>query len=308
MSDFWNGKHVLVTGGTGFLGSYLIPKLRAAGAQVESVSSEECDLRHETNVEWLFLNQEHIDVLFHLAATVGGIHANMLRPAMFLYDNVLMNTLIVEHARRAEVGKLVAVGSVCMYPKWTPAPFIEENLWEGYPEETNAAYGISKRTLLTHQQAIRKQYGCNDVMVIPTNLYGPGDNSDHVIPDLIERMLDAKRNNTPLTVWGTGRATRDFLYVEDCADALMKAGEWYQGSDPINLGSGVEMSIAGLVELLRKVIGFEGDIKWDGTKPDGQPRRVLNSQRAWDAFSWKATTTLEDGLRQTVAWWQNNAA
>lgn len=301
MSDFWNGKHVLVTGGSGFLGSYLIPKLQAAGARVKAFSSDGCDLRYENHVQSLFSSQSHFDVVFHLAATVGGIGANMQRPATFLYDNTLMNTLIVEHARRAEVGKLVAVGSVCMYPKWAPAPFIEENLWEGYPEETNAPYGVSKRALLVHLQAARLQYGFNGVMVIPTNLYGPGDTSDHVIPDLIKRMAIAKQRDEPLTVWGTGRATRDFLYVDDCAEALMSAGEWYQGIDPINLGSGVEVSIAGLVELLRKVIGFEGEVKWDGTKPDGQPRRVLNSNRAWHWLKWKATTTLEDGLRKTVA-------
>lgn len=301
MSDFWNGKHVLVTGGTGFLGSYLVPRLQAAGARVKAFNSFECDLRYENQVIKLFSHNDRFDVVFHLAAEVGGIGANMQRPATFLYDNTLMNTFIVEYARRTEVGKLVAVGSVCMYPKWAPTPFIEENLWEGYPEETNAPYGVSKRALLVHLQAARRQYGFNGVMVIPTNLYGPGDTSDHVIPDLIKRMVAAKRNGATLTVWGTGRATRDFLYVDDCAEALMQAGEWYQGVDPINLGSGVEMSIAGLVELLRKVIGFTGEVKWDGTKPDGQPRRVLNSNRAWNWLKWKATTTLEDGLRKTVA-------
>jgi nucleoside-diphosphate-sugar epimerase len=307
---FWQDRRVIVTGGSGFLGSHLVTALENSGAVVFVPRSAQFDLRTMDGVKRMFMATGRPDYLFHLAATVGGIGANMRTPADFLYQNTIMNTLVMEQARVINVGKIVAVGSVCSYPKWCPTPFVEENLWAGYPEETNAPYGESKRALLVHLQALRRQYGVNGVYLIPTNLYGPGDNSDpitsHVIPALILRMMDAQRRREPMTVWGTGNASRDFLYVRDCSRALMLAAERYNGIEPVNLGSGTETTISGLVQMLAEVIGYDGEIKWDTTRPDGQPRRVLNSNRAWQSFGWKATTELRDGLVRTVNWMRDN--
>lgn len=306
---YWEGKRVIVTGGPGFVGTHLVRKLRAAGAHGLAFGHEAVDLRNAVDVEWCLRHEKQpIDLIFHLAATVGGIGANRHRPTDFVSDNVLMSTHVANMAREVGIKKFIGIGSVCMYPKYTPCPFVEENLWDGYPEETNAPYGVAKRLHLVHLQALRQQYGFNGIMLIPTNLYGPGDKSDHVIPDLIRKMEQARLNGTSLACWGTGTATRDFLYVEDAVDALMLAAEHYDEPEPVNLGSGQEISIAGLVELLKRITGYHGEVWWDASQPGGQPRRVLNSSRAKRAFGWQATTKLEDGLRATVDWWRQNAA
>lgn len=313
MVTFWTDRNVVVTGGAGFLGSHLVPLLEQAGARVLIPRSAEYDLRNSADVCRMFEaagGVGTIHTLFHLAATVGGIGANMRYPADFVYDNLIMNALVCEYARRFEVGKLVAVGSVCAYPKFCPVPFVEENLWSGYPEETNAPYGVAKRALLVHLQALRRQYGFNGIYLIPTNLYGPGDHShpqtSHVIPALICKIDRAQRDGVDyVEVWGTGNASRDFLYAGDCARALMLAAQRYNRGEPVNLGSGVETRIIGLVETLRRVMGFEGKITFDISQPDGQPRRVLDSARARDAFGWQAETGLEEGLKKTVEWWRD---
>jgi nucleoside-diphosphate-sugar epimerase len=282
-----------------------VARLEAEGADVFVPRSADYDLRDQEHVCRMFDAAGDVDILFHLAATVGGIGANMQRPADFIHDNILMNTLIVEHARRYEVGKLVGLGSVCAYPKFCPVPFTEQNLFSGYPEETNAPYGISKRALLVHLQAARRQYGFNGVYLIPTNLYGERDHDEpqtsHVIPALIRKVAEAQAAGVDtVEVWGTGIASRDFLYAGDCAEALMLAAKRYNRADPINLGSGQEIRIIGLVDILKGVMEFDGRVVWDSSRPDGQPRRCLNTSRAWDELGWKAETSLEEGLRRTV--------
>ena len=312
MDEFWQGKNVVITGGSGFLGSHLVPRLQAAGAKVFIVRSREYDLRTPAAVSALFDNVGYVDILFHLAATVGGIGANMKRPADFIYENVIMNALVCETARRYEVGKLVTLGSVCAYPRNVPVPFREDNLFNGYPEDTNAPYGIAKRALLVQLQAMRRQYGFNGIYLIPTNLYGERDHADletsHVIPALIRKIDDAQRQGSDyVEVWGSGAASRDFLYAGDCADALMLAAKRYNRPDPVNLGSGREMRIVGLTEILKDVMGFGGKVLWNSNRPDGQPRRALDSGRAWEGFGWQADTTLEEGLQKTVGWWRDRA-
>ena len=309
-SDVWAGRRVVVTGGHGFLGSYVVEQLERRGCQsITAPRSRECDLRHEPNIMQL-LQSARPDVIFHLAAAVGGIGANRENPGRFFYDNLTMGVLLMEQARRFGVQKFVAVGTICSYPKFTPVPFREEELWNGYPEETNAPYGLAKKMLLVQGQAYRQQYGFNAVHLLPVNLYGPRDNfkpaSSHVIPALIKKCVDAiDAGESTLTAWGTGRATREFLYAADAAEGLVLAAERYDGVEPVNLGAGFEISIRDLMELIARLTGFAGEIVWDASKPDGQPRRSLDTSRAERYFGFRAQTTFEDGLSRTIEWYRH---
>ncbi len=305
---FWNDKRFVVTGGAGFLGSYVVKALRRRGAeQVFVPRSAEYDLRQREAVLAL-LNDTRPHVIIHLAAVVGGIGANREHPAEFFYDNLIMGVQLMHEAWRAGVEKFVSIGTVCAYPKFTPVPFKESSLWDGYPEETNAPYGLAKKMLLVQGQAYRQQYGFNAIYLLPTNLYGPGDNFDpstsHVIPALIRKCVEARERGDPqIVAWGTGSPTREFLYVEDAAEGIVLATERYNKPDPVNLGSGMEISIKDLTELIAKLTGFTGQIVWDTSKPDGQPRRMLDTSRAYEEFGFKATTPFEEGLKRTVAWY-----
>jgi GDP-L-fucose synthase len=302
-------RRVLVTGGAGFLGSHLVRALRAMGRQDVFVPRKaEYDLTREDAVERLYADARP-DIVIHLAAVVGGIGANRENPGRFFYDNLMMGALLMEHARRAGVQKFVAVGTICAYPKFTAVPFREDDLWNGYPEETNAPYGLAKKMLLVQAQAYRQQYGLNAVFVLPVNLYGPGDNFDpsssHVIPALIKKCVEAKeRSASEIVCWGDGSATREFLYVEDCAEAIVLATERYDRPEPVNIGAGFEIRLKDLVELIAKQAGFTGRIAWDTTKPNGQPRRCLDVSRAEREFGFRAHTRFEDGLRKTIAWYE----
>ena len=297
-------KKILVTGAGGFLGKHLVAALRDRGvSQIHTPDSKDADLRIWECCKAVVTGS---DVVIHLAAKVGGIGFNRKYPGELLYDNAIMGLQLMEAARQAGVEKFVAVGTVCAYPKFTPTPFKEDDIWNGYPEETNAPYGIAKKLLLAQAQAYRNQYGFNAIYLLPTNLYGPGDHVDpedsHVIPALFEKVKQAKRLNAPyIECWGTGSATRDFLFVKDAAEGIIKATEEYDGSDPVNLGSGRETSIKELTQTICTLLDYKGEIRWDATKPDGQPRRVLDTSRA-ATFGFKATTSLEEGLRQTVDW------
>lgn len=298
---------ILVTGGAGFLGSHVVEKLR--GHEVIVPRSQTCDLREQSAVRKL-LADARPQVVMHLAAVVGGIGANQKHPGRFFYDNAMMGIELIEASRRAGVEKFVCLGTICAYPKMTPVPFKEEDLWNGYPEETNAPYGLAKKMLLVQLQAYRQEYGFKGIYLLPVNLYGPRDNFDlessHVIPALIRKCVEAKRRNAAsIAAWGTGKATREFLYVEDAADAVVQAAERYDGLEPVNLGSGREISMRELVELIRKLTGFKGHVEWDASKPDGQPRRQLDTHRAEKLFGWRATTSLEEGLRKTIAWFES---
>ena len=311
MPNFWRDKRVLCTGSSGFLGSHLCRLLESSGANVFAPPHRSYNLLRLPDVQRMFLVMHQPDVVFHLAAVVGGIGANAARPADFYSLNVLMNTYVLEEARRAGAKKIVAVGTVCQYPKFTPIPFRESNLWLGYPEETNAPYGMAKRGLLTHCQALRQQYGTNVIFLIPTNLYGPGDSfsldTSHVIPALLRKFHEAKQANGPtVEVWGSGSATRDFLYVEDCARALLLAAEHYNLPDPVNLGTGIETSITSLSQAIKGLTTYEGVIQFNQAKPDGQPRRVLDTSRAREVFGWHATTPLKEGLHLAYRWYMEN--
>ncbi len=302
------GKRIVVTGGAGFLGTWVVRRLEALGCRdIVVPRSREFDLVEEAAVRRLY-EVARPEVVIHLAARVGGIGANRANPGRFFYDNLMMGVLLMEYARRRGVEKFVAVGTVCCYPKHTPVPFSEEDLWNGYPEETNAPYGLAKKMLLVQAQAYRQQYGFNAVFLIPVNLYGPGDSFDpdrsHVIPALIRKCVEARRTGQDeVVVWGTGKATREFLYVEDAATAIAQAAARYDGPDPVNLGTGSEISIRELAERIADLTGFRGRLVWDGTKPDGQPRRCLDTSRAERAFGFRARTPFAEGLARTVEWY-----
>ncbi len=306
--EFWSKRRVCVTGGAGFLGAFVVEQLRRRGAAGIFVPAiEEYNLVRSIDVGRL-LEDSRPDVVIHLAARVGGIGANRERPAEFFYDNLMMGVQLIHESWKRGVEKFVAIGTVCAYPKITPVPFKEENLWDGYPEETNAPYGLAKKMLLVQAQAYRQQYGFNAVYLMPVNLYGPRDNFDvktsHVIPALIRRFLEAKKNGAKeVVVWGDGSPTREFLYVEDAAEGIILAAERYDGSDPVNLGSGMEISIKDLVELIARLTGFEGTVVWDTSKPNGQPRRALDTSRAERNFGFRAKMSFENGLRRTIDWY-----
>ena len=304
---FWRSRRVLVTGGAGFLGSYVVERLRALGAAVTVPRSREFDLVREEDVRRVYAETSPALVI-HLAAVVGGIGANQRRPGDFFYQNLMMGAQLMEHARLAGVARFVGIGTVCSYPKHTPVPFREADFWNGYPEETNAPYGLAKKMLVVQADAYRAQYGFDAINLLLANLYGPGDNFDpatsHVIPALIRKCLDARRRGAPdVEVWGSGRATREFLYVEDAAEAIVLAAEHQTGTAPVNVGGGGEVSIADLVDVIRKATGYAGAVRWDASKPDGQPRRALDASQATRAFGFSARTPLSAGMERTVEWY-----
>jgi GDP-L-fucose synthase len=308
-------KRIVVTGGHGFLGSAVVRRLLAQGSPPEAVIAVrhgDYDLVREDAVRRLY-DEHRPDIVIHLAAVVGGIGANRAHPGRFYYENLMMGALLMEHARRAGVEKFVSIGTICAYPKHTPVPFREEDLWSGYPEETNAPYGIAKKALLVQGQAYRAEYGFNSIYLLPVNLYGPGDNFDpassHVIPALVKKCVDAvERGESRIEVWGTGRATREFLYVDDAAEGIVLATERMETDEPVNLGAGFEISIRDLAELIARLTGFTGELAWNTSQPDGQPRRSLDTSRAAERFGFRATTSFEDGLRRTVAWYRAERA
>ncbi len=307
-AGFWKGKRVTVTGGRGFLGRPLVRMLEDAGAKVITFSSREYNLIKQADITRMYEDQRP-EIVIHLAARVGGIGANRDNPGSFFYENAIMGIELMEQARQFDVSKFVQVGTVCAYPKFAPIPFSEDDLWNGYPEETNAPYGLAKKMLLVQAQAYRKQYGFNAVYLLPVNLYGPGDNVDlhnsHVIPALIRKCLEARDAKAPsVEVWGTGTPTREFLYVEDAARAIVLAAEKYNKPGPVNVGSSEEISIKNLVELVVELTGFKGKVAWDRSKPDGQPRRKLNVDRASKEFGFRSTTPFRAGLRETIKWYQ----
>ena len=305
---FWQDKRVVVTGGSGFLGRYVVEGLRARGAAVTAPRKRDYDLVHLEAVQAL-LADARPQVIIHLAARVGGIGANREHPAEFFYENLMMGVQLMHEAWRAGVSKFVAIGTVCAYPKFTPVPFHEDDLWNGYPEETNAPYGLAKKMLLVQAQAYRQQYGWDAVFLLPVNLYGPRDNFDpassHVIPALIKKCVDAQASGADeIVVWGDGSPTREFLYVADAADGIRLAAERYADAEPVNLGSAFEISIHDLVTTIARLTGFTGQITWDTTKPNGQPRRKLDTRRAEALFGFHSRTDFEAGLRQTIEWYR----
>lgn len=313
MTSFWEDKRFCVTGGAGFLGKVVVNKLKQRGARAVFVPTiEDYDLVNPEDIGRL-LDDAKPDVIIHLAAHVGGIGANREHPAEFFYDNLMMGVQLMHQAWQRGVEKFVAIGTVCAYPKFTPVPFSEDDIWNGYPEETNAPYGLAKKMLLVQAQAYRQQYGYNAVFLLPVNLYGPGDNfnpqSSHVIPALIRKCIEARDEGLEeVEVWGDGSPTREFLYVEDAAEGILRATEFYNKSEPVNLGSGYEISIKDLAELIARLTGFEGKLVWDTTKPNGQPRRALDTSRALKEFGFKAAVNFEEGLRKTVDWYEENRA
>jgi GDP-L-fucose synthase len=311
MTRFGANASIVVTGGAGFLGRAVVARLRRQGyRRIFVPRSHDYDLTHEEAVARLYRDAEP-QVVIHLAARVGGIGANQANPGSFFYDNLVMGAMLMEHGRRAGVEKFVAIGTVCAYPKHTPIPFHEEDLWNGYPEETNAPYGLAKKMLLVQSQAYRQQYGLNAIYLLPVNLYGPGDNFDptsaHVIPDLIRKYVQAKESGAPdVTAWGDGSPTREFLYVDDAAEGIVLATEQYDGPEPVNLGSSFEISIRDLTEEVAAAVGYQGRVVWDSSKPNGQPRRKLDTSKAERLFGFKASTPFGEGLPRTVEWYLAN--
>jgi GDP-L-fucose synthase len=309
MSDYWSDRRVMVTGGAGFLGQHVVRTLRERGAdQIFVPRSADYDLRTAVGVERALADGAP-DIVLHLAALSGGIGANRSAPGAMFYDNAMMGIQLIEQSRLRGIGKFVTLGSVCSYPKHTPVPFREDDLWNGYPEETNAPYGLAKKMLLVQGQAYRQQYGFNSIHLVAVNLYGPGDKMDpsnsHVIPALIRKCVEARDAGLDhIDAWGTGSASREFLYVEDAALGIVLAAERYDGDDPVNLGVGDEITIRDLSELIARLVGFTGEIRWDSSKPDGQPRRALDTSRARESFGFTASTSFEDGLRQTIDWYE----
>ena len=311
MSGFWHGKRVCVTGGGGFLGSFVTEELKARGADEVFVPRQaEYDLRNLDSIRRCY-DKADPEVVIHLAAVVGGIGANMVNPGKYFYDNAIMGIQLIEEARLRGIPKFVALGTICAYPKFTPIPFHEEELWNGYPEETNAPYGLAKKMMLVQLQAYRQQYGYDGIYLLPVNLYGPRDNFDlessHVIPAMIRKMSTARDLGAEtVTLWGDGSPTREFLYVADCAKGILDAAEKYDGPEPVNLGSGDEIGMRDLADLIARHTGFEGEIVWDTSKPNGQPRRQLDVSRSREYFGWQATTQFDDGIRETAQWWEAN--
>ncbi len=316
---FWNGKRVIVTGGAGFLGSYVTRTLRDRGAADIFVPRiEDYTLVDAGEIKRMYaealggVDPSHV-VVIHLAANVGGIGANREHPADFFYDNLMMGVELMHQAYRHKIAKFVAIGTVCAYPKFTPVPFKEDDLWNGYPEETNAPYGLAKKMMLVQAQAYRQQYGFDAIFLLPVNLYGPGDNfnlqTSHVIPALIRKTIEAKDRGTPqIELWGDGSPTREFLYVEDAADGIVTAAEKYDGVEPVNLGSGYEISIRDLAGLITRLAGYQGRLEWQADKPNGQPRRGLDVTRAKEYFGWQAQMPFEEGIRRTIEWFRENRA
>lgn len=309
-ADYWDGKSVMVTGGAGFLGGHLVDELeqRSDGVDIFVPRSNEYDLREKSAIQRA-LEDSDPEIVIHLAATVGGIGANRDNPGRYFYENAVMGLELMEQARQYGVEKCTILGTICSYPKHTPVPFSEDNLYNGYPEETNAPYGIAKKALLTQSKAYRKQFGFNSIYLMPVNLYGPRDDFDletsHVVPAIIRKCIEAREHgDDSITAWGTGEPTREFLYVKDAADGILTATERYNESEPVNLGSGMEISIRDLIEKITDLTGFEGDVEWDTSKPDGQPRRRLDTSRARERFGWEATTDFEDGLQRTIDWYE----
>ncbi len=309
--DTLKNKKICVTGGAGFLGSFVIRKLEERGVKDIFIPKfEDYNLVSQTDILHM-LDDARPDVIIHLAASVGGIGANREHPADFFYDNLMMGVQLIHESWKRGIEKFVAIGTICAYPKYTPIPFNENDLWNGYPEETNAPYGLAKKMLLVQAQAYRQQYGFNTIYLLPVNLYGPGDNfnpaSSHVIPALIRKFVEAQeQNQKEVVVWGDGSPTREFVYAADAAEGIVMATEKYDGADPVNIGSGFEISIKDLAEKIARLTGFEGKLVWDTSKPNGQPRRMLDTRRADEYFGFKAQMTFDEGLRQTIEWFRQN--
>lgn len=306
-------KRVCVTGGGGFLGAYVVERLHRRGCERVFVArSKDFDLRERSEVRRLY-EVARPDIVIHLAAVVGGIGANRANPGSFFYDNLVMGVEVIEQARRAGLEKVVTVGTICAYPKFAPVPFREEDLWEGYPEETNAPYGIAKKALLVMSQAYRQQYGTNAIYLLPVNLYGPGDNFDpassHVIPAMIRKFIEARQAGADhVTLWGDGSPTREFLHARDAAEGIVLATERYDEPEPVNLGTGHEIAISELADLIAELTHYDGEVRWDTSKPNGQPRRCLSTERALAKFGFRARTALEEGLKETIVWWEDEGS